>query len=554
MALYSCLKVINDDTGTTPFTQTVTDVVDARTGTQFVGHTFLTYSCTTPVNQVIRFPNYGTMFNTGLAYATTFGGGGATGDVSGFVGLKTASGSGYIGYSFFTNGPYPFFGGDILDFGYISNVSLGSFQITWGKKTATFTTVSRVVLILGGNDWNIDIDNATWNGVHATTAAPKGVLIPMGTQRFGSTAGLSATTGAGGEDAGISWATSSGGYGCASFKSSGLNNRVQLHDRTGVNLGPDSGPPPPTPTVMSGTPIVSDWGVSSWTGAGAGGLTGAGSGAHIAFSGTGIVTASGNFNALPTDGSLEVSLGIDPYFIIFASVGMPDSSDVDDTQASLSIGMTDRINVGSIWTAENSLRFTADVNGVNLLSSQYLTVSGTPAGIGTLVYNKMSLTPITNANGIIEVSFTDTDGTSPNIIWFAVGIEATPQGTVEVDKVWDVEDPGQVTLRIGTTPQGDDIASQLTGIDGSAPLVLDSTTVTAGTYYISETHANLYVVSLSATINGIDTPIGSDGQITVADGDVVVVTITNRDLPPPAQVKQWRLYRFDFKPREEETG
>ena len=60
------------------------------------------------------------------------------------------------------------------------------------------------------------------------------------------------------------------------------------------------------------------------------------------------------------------------------------------------------------------------------------------------------------------------------------------QGTIELKKVWSGT-PGQTTLKIGTSENGSQIASQQTGINGAGPLSTDQKTVNTGTYYLSET-------------------------------------------------------------------
>jgi hypothetical protein len=40
--------------------------------------------------------------------------------------------------------------------------------------------------------------------------------------------------------------------------------------------------------------------------------------------------------------------------------------------------------------------------------------------------NKMSMAPIIGTTGIADLTFTNTDGTAPSIIWYAVGVAAAP--------------------------------------------------------------------------------------------------------------------------------
>ena len=60
------------------------------------------------------------------------------------------------------------------------------------------------------------------------------------------------------------------------------------------------------------------------------------------------------------------------------------------------------------------------------------------------------------------------------------------QGTIELKKVW-VAGGGQTTLNIGTSAGGTQVATQLTGAAGAAPLTTGAQSVNTGTYFVAET-------------------------------------------------------------------
>ncbi|MDH4178756.1 MAG: hypothetical protein OEV72_14400, partial [Thermoleophilia bacterium] len=98
-------------------------------------------------------------------------------------------------------------------------------------------------------------------------------------------------------------------------------------------------------------------------------------------------------------------------------------------------------------------------------------------------------------------------------------------GSVEVKKVWS-GGAGEVTLGIGTTPAGTEVASKaLSGVGGTT----GAKTVDTGTYYVSEALSSPgdYLSSLACTRNGDAFTPGQGDSVEVAQGDVVVCTYTN---------------------------
>jgi len=100
-------------------------------------------------------------------------------------------------------------------------------------------------------------------------------------------------------------------------------------------------------------------------------------------------------------------------------------------------------------------------------------------------------------------------------------------GSIELKKVW-VGTGGQTTLNIGTTAGDDDVDTQLTGENGTAPLTTGANTVDTGTYYVDETGGlTNYDSGLACTKNGESVTPGANNSLAVGKNDVVVCTYTN---------------------------
>ncbi len=417
MAAYSCVQVFEEGVDTAPFTQTVTGVNDGRTGTPFEAHTILFFGCLSPVNDF--YPNSwpanigGYQYHIGIARNTTHGGAISGSSLLAF-GIGKFCGGGTATRNSLLTALAGGFGSTLQDVGYLSAVAAGSVDITWTTKTTYGFSTTRMALFLGGSDWNIDIDT-NYNGVHATTDAPQGVLAITGLNTYGTA--FSAAAGGAISDTGMGWAIRDGVVGSANMVviNQQGNLRSQLSDRLPISMA--EGPP----RVTSGTPIVSSWDPTSYTITGEGGEAGTPIGL-LAFSGAGIICSSGVFSAPATDSDYELDLQLDPYFVLFASVGNVVSSSVDTAQGTISYGWTDRINVCGAWTGENIVGNVSPQHGAAFMSDQYLIQTATPDGLNSILSNKMALAPILGTDGLADLTFTDTDGTTPSIIWFAVGV------------------------------------------------------------------------------------------------------------------------------------
>ena len=105
------------------------------------------------------------------------------------------------------------------------------------------------------------------------------------------------------------------------------------------------------------------------------------------------------------------------------------------------------------------------------------------------------------------------------------------QGSIELKKTWSGAG-GQTTLKIGTTAGGSEVASQLTGASGAAPLTTGPQGVNTGTYYVSESGGlAAYTPSLACTSNGNSITPGTNNSVPVAASATVVCTFTNTAIP-----------------------
>ena len=111
-------------------------------------------------------------------------------------------------------------------------------------------------------------------------------------------------------------------------------------------------------------------------------------------------------------------------------------------------------------------------------------------------------------------------------------------GTIELKKVW-LGTPGQTTLKIGTSINGLEIDSQLTGADGTSDLTTGQNIVPTGTYYLSESGGLDNYTSSLACFNDTNgngsqdagesavVAVGTNDSVSVAKGDHIICSYTN---------------------------
>lgn len=533
MSVQACVLTFSPRSGTG--TQTVTGVVD-KDGNNFVGKVFYVISGHVGLNTLgaQTFGNYASL-SMGIDNGTIRGAQGFY-DTSQFTTNKVCSVNSSSNSWLLDGGANAFLGGDVFRQAYISAVASGSFTINYVQNDRTGDACT--VLILGGSDLTVDLVNASAaSTTYATTGSPLG-MICLSTNAFNNSGGV--TTGSGGGNFGVAWDTKDSGRGISLnyMQTNAGNSRYQSASYSKATIDYAT-------TTVSGTSTIDTWGASSFK-------TGSvGIGSVSVFSGANVRVAAGSFNQPTTNGQQVINLGINAAALILSSVGATTNALGDLSMATHTIGWGTPTTSTCMWNGESGSSGTA-LTGTRYLKTGAILQFATPNGASTTFHSTATIVSI-DSGGNLTLDWSGVDGTAREIIWFAIGSEAVPHGTIEVVKVWP-ETQGQTRLRIGSTQNAYDYANVLTGSGGTAPLTTGAISLLAGTYYISEENSYLYDLSIVGTRNGTPFSIPADGSVTVSNGDVIVVTLTNADIPPPTRNSQWKLFRFDIKPRAEETS
>ena len=533
MSVQACVLTFSPRSGTG--TQTVTGVAD-KDGNNFVGKVFYVISGKTALNTlgVQSFGNYASL-SMGIDNGTIRGAQGFY-DTAQFGTNKVCSVNASSNSWLLDGGANAFGGGDKFRQAYITAVASGSFTITYVQNDRTGDACT--VLILGGSDLTVDLINASAaSTTYATSGAPIGMLC-LDTNAFSNSGGV--TTGSGGGNFGIAWDTKDSGCGISLnyMRTNAGNSRYQSADYSKATIDYAS-------TTVTGTSTISAWGGSSFT-------TGSvGIGAVSVFSGTNVRVAAGSFTQPLSDGPQTINLGIDAAAIILSSVGAASNASTDLAMSTHTIGWGTPLASTCMWNGESGSSGTT-MTGTRYLKTGAILQFATPNGASTTFHSTATITAM-DSTGNITLEWSGVDGVAREIIWFAIGGVAVAHGTLEVVKSW-VGTPGQTYLRIGSTEAAFDLANVLTGAAGGSPLTTGAVSLSPGTYYVSEKDAYRYTVTKVGVKNGSPLVVPGDGSVTVADGDVIVVTISNDDLPPPERTSQWKLFRFDLKPRGEEES
>lgn len=312
-----------------------------------------------------------------------------------------------------------FLGGTVERTAKITAVADGEFTLSYGSNARNGDDV--IVVILGGDDLNIDIPPSN-NILHAstsytTTAAPQGVFFMQLGSGLATTGSVSTGAGGGG-GYGWGWATRAGAYGGTHvLAANGAGNgRYQRTDQVGLSI--DSG----DFSAGDGTTIAT-WGDTSYT---TGAVDPVAPMVPFAFSGTGIQAAAGAITSPASVGQQVVVAGLEAKWLVLMSVGAAGSSDVNTTQAELSIGFANAASQVSYWTAEASS--TVPLTGCRYLSTDTLGRTATANGASTTFSSVVELASISPA-GTFTLDWTTNDGTPRQWLWFALGSAATTPTT-----------------------------------------------------------------------------------------------------------------------------
>lgn len=461
---------------------------------------------------------------------------GASGSIAdiGRFGVKTASTGFGSGRSLLDLQADLFFGGNFQGQGYVSDIRSGEFDITWTQQNRGGYAI--LMTCFGGSDMTLEVIQNTLNGLHTTTDVPQGIFFWGAFNGMGNVPG-SAVIGGGGNSILTSFDTRDGNRGIAAYTvaNQGSNSRGTSTTRSLSNLT--------VAPAWSNTGLVSAWGANSYTISG----YGSSSNAALVFQGANIKVATGSFRAKATTGSQTITTGVKAKWLVLVSTGTPPSATPFGSSANFSMGWADGTRQGCMWVGETSNHNVNPINGARYLSDSQILRLGTAARGSTTFQNIAEVTDISDF-GTFTVNWITADGSEPEVLWFVVGEAADVMGTVQIAKVWS-DTVGQTVLQLGTTPDGSDVAYTITGEGGALPLTLGPISLAAGTYYISEAFPYLWALVVTATKNGVAFIPGLDGSFTVANGDVVLFTLTNG--PLAGSEIDWKLYRADIKTRRE---
>lgn len=535
-----CTKVFASKIGTG--VQTITGIEDIN-GVSFTPEMIMFFNTESVVNTLDWGDDFSNSVADNRGYARLGQGCGGSGADIGRFGVKVASTGASSGYSVLDLQADVFFGGNYQGFGYVSDIRDGEFDITWDQQLRGGYAV--LCACFAGPDLDLSFVQDTRNGSHTTAANPKGVFFNGKLFGMDDVPGT-ALIGAGGFSHIVGWDVNGSDRATVGYTiaNQGGNARGSAADRCFADLTTGSG------GAWTYGATISSWGANSYTISG--GTTSAIS--ALAFCGSSIRCASGRFSKPATTGNQTVVTGIKAHWLAITTVGLTDSvSNPTNDIVNFSFGMTDGTRQGCFWVGESSGNVNP-IKGARYLSDTEIVRYGTANAGSTTFPNRAELVEISPL-GDFTINWTATDTDTPDLYWFALGEEVEALGTVQIDKIWDDDaNLKQTTLQIGTVPGDDDVASQLTGPDGSAPLTLGPISIDGGIYYASEANQYVWSTTITGVKNGEPFDLNSEGQFFVANDDVIVITITNANNPPPERPKQWKLYGFNMKLRKEERA
>lgn len=403
--MYSCVKVVYPSGGSAPFTETISGINDAATGTPFAVRTMLLLGGNIAAD-TLGYHGVASSYSAGdSSYHWDWGfmhdavGGAQGGGICNDFALKIASGADGYGYPFMDTWPDIFFGGYIGGFGYVNNVVAGAFDVTWNRRDRSGD--AKIVLCIGGSDYSIDQFDGAVSGTNGVSDVPQGLIqIPVKVTTLGAG---SALTGAGGTGFGVGWDTRDGARARTTQESDsqGGNSREYWIDRFDYGGG-----------------YVSAWGTSDYTVASGGGA----GGRQVVWCGEGIVVKAGHFTIPAVDGDVTFDLGCNAKAVIFQTVGLTlaQAASSDTSAAAICCGFVDpALSQASYFTGDTTNGNVA-LKGARWLSSSSIARTALADGASTVFANIAEVTSL-DVSGAITVTVTDTDGTTPEVIWLAIG-------------------------------------------------------------------------------------------------------------------------------------
>lgn len=381
--------------GTGAGDQVVTGIVDPRVGEAFVGvGAFFLGNATLNTIEAYSRLSYG--LDDGSTRR-----GQAFDEVWQFNGKIVSSGSGNV--SLLDEAGSVFFGGSIERQAYVSAFALGAMTLTYTKNTRTGDSIC--ALVFGGADLHAEIAINPTGRTYALGWAPAALLTQE--QANGSTP---ATSGGGG--GGIGWATRDGGYGAGSIAvlPQGGNARYLAGAEAGAPLSQTF------LGLLSDRLLIDAWSDTGFTvDAGYSSTM-----AMMAFGGTGIAARQGVELLNAENGAQVVQAGIKPRAIVLMSVGAVANDAVDTSIGVLAIGVSDTVNNGGVFTAEDVVGNSA-LHGVRRLSDALtLSFPNAPNAGSTTIAAHVYVSGASDTAGTFTLQVV-TDGVRRSLRWLVIG-------------------------------------------------------------------------------------------------------------------------------------
>ncbi len=322
---------------------------------------------------------------------------------------KICNGGTGVRYSLMDANASVFFGGFISGYGYVSAIGVGTATITWDLKGRTGDDI--MVVCIGGDALTVDVQAGFANGTYVTSGIPKG-LLNGGTQAWASTPAATTPATVRGS---WGWDTVAGNraaFSAAAFNQSS-NSRALLTDRCSVDVD--------IAGLIGGTPIVSVWDDDSYTVSGGGGTNVS----MIAFGGVPTVCTAGVITQPLGVGIQTFNVDCDVRWLKIGSVGNVSDSGLVTDMAQYAIGWTDGTRQASFWTGETVSGNGTPLTGARYLSDETILRFGTPDASSTTFDAVAEFVSMTT-DGTVTIDWTVNDGEPREIVWFALGTEASP--------------------------------------------------------------------------------------------------------------------------------
>lgn len=389
-------------------TQTLSGINDAVSGVAFDASLVLFHTGVSPADVVQGVgPSANALADNRGADTGIVGSSGGSADRTQFTTNKVASAGGGFRYSLLETLADAFFGGAIGRKGYVSNIRVGSLELTYDLNgPGNFDTILCTAF---GGDLNLEPLTVA-PGTIDTTGELVG-LFRLSCVHALSTA-KSVDNGAGGGRKGYGFATRDSGQGAMEYSvlTNSGNRRLQRTDRFYVDTG-----------NLAQSCYVANWGADTIR---YGGTTSTDPNV-FGVGGAGVQVWGGQIAQPGSAGNQRVAVGFYPRWILVVSYGAADAGGTLLTdQAELGVGWSDGIHQGGFWCAESG------VSGVTVNGARFITAGSLLRFCTTPNAGSTTFSAIANLAGVDDTGFTLNwslvDGVARQILVFVIGQVLTP--------------------------------------------------------------------------------------------------------------------------------